>query len=65
MPQIIHKMTIANGLVMTPSNLKPSKSDGENLQMAHMHSKFLMHQLLENLSLAARQSIKQFKKLYT
>ena len=36
MPQIIHKMTIANGLAMTPSNLKPSKPDSENLQMAPM-----------------------------
>jgi hypothetical protein len=50
---------------MTPSNLKPSKPEGENLQMACMHSKFLVHQLLESLSLAAHQSIKQFKKLYT
>jgi hypothetical protein len=58
-------MTIANGLAMTLSNLKPSKPDGENLQMACMHSKFLAHQLLESLSMAACQSIKQFKKLYT
>ena len=65
MPQIIWEMTIANGLAMTPSNLKPSKPDGENLQMARMHSKFLVHQLLESLSLAACQSIKQSKKLYT
>jgi hypothetical protein len=65
LPQIICKMTIANGLAMTPSNLKPSKLEGENLQMACMHSKFLVHQLLESLSLVAHQSIKQFKKLYT
>jgi hypothetical protein len=64
-PQIIYKMTIANGLAITPSNLKPSKPDGENLQMACMRSKFLAHQLLESLSLAARQSIKQFKKRNT
>jgi hypothetical protein len=31
MPQIICKMTFANGLAMTPSNLKPSKPDSENL----------------------------------
>jgi hypothetical protein len=30
-----------------------------------MHSKFLAHQLLESLSLAAHQSIEQFKNLYT
>jgi hypothetical protein len=65
MPQIIHKMMIANGLAMTPSNLKPSKPEGENLQMACLHSKFLVHQFLESLSLAACQSIKQFKKLHT
>jgi hypothetical protein len=55
MPQIIHKMTFANELAMTPSNLKPSKPDSENLQMACMHSKFLAHQLLESLSSAACQ----------
>jgi hypothetical protein len=64
-PQLICEMTIANGLAMTPSNLKPSKPDGENLQMACMHSKFLAHQLLESLSSAACQSIKQPKKLHT
>jgi hypothetical protein len=65
MPQIIRKMTIANGLAMTPSNLKPSKPEDENLQMACLHSKFLAHQLLESLSSAACQSIQQFKKIYT
>jgi hypothetical protein len=30
-----------------------------------MHCKFLAHQLLESLSLAAHQSIEQFKNLYT
>ncbi len=65
MPQIICKMTIANGLAMTSSNPKPNTPEGENLQMACMHSMFLVHQLLESLSLAACQSIKQFKKLYT
>jgi hypothetical protein len=45
MPQIICKMMVANGLAVTPSNLKPSKPEGENLQMACMHSKFLVHQL--------------------
>jgi hypothetical protein len=64
-PQIICKMTIDNGVAMAPSNLKPSIPDGENLQMACMHSKFLAHQLLESLTLAACQSIKQFKKLCT
>jgi hypothetical protein len=33
--------------------------------MACIHSKFLEYQLLESLSLAACQSIEQFKKLYT
>jgi hypothetical protein len=65
MPQIIHEMMIANGLAMTLSNLKPSKPEGDNLQLARLHSKFLAHQLLESLSLAAHQSIEQFKKLYT
>jgi hypothetical protein len=65
MPQIIREMMIANGLAMTPSNLKPSKPEGENLQMACLHCKFLVHQLFESLSLDARQSIKQFKKPYT
>ncbi len=58
-------MTIANGLAMTPSNLKPSKPEGENHQMVCFHSKLLVHQLFERLSLAACQSIEQFKKLYT
>ncbi len=49
MPQIICEMTTANGLAMTPSNLKPSKPEGENLQMACLHSKFLVHHLLESL----------------
>jgi hypothetical protein len=65
MPQIICKMTIANGLAMAPPNLKPSKPDSENLQMAPMHSKVLAHQLLESLSSAACQSMEQFKNLYT
>jgi hypothetical protein len=56
-------MRIANGLAMTPSNLKLSKLDRENLQMACMHSKFLVHQLLESLSLVACQLLEQFKKL--
>ncbi len=33
--------------------------------MARMHSKFIAHQLLESHSLAACQSIEEFKKLYT
>ena len=32
MPQTIREMTIANGLAMTPTNLKPSKL-GEVLQL--------------------------------
>jgi hypothetical protein len=61
MPQIIREMTIANGLAMTPSNLKPSKLDGENLQMACMHSKFLAHQLSRNSTLGLAQTEKTKK----
>ncbi len=38
-------MTIANGLAMTPTNLKPSPM-GEVLQLQRMHSKFMAHQLM-------------------
>jgi hypothetical protein len=58
-------MTIANGLAMMPSHLKPSKPAGENLQLIWMHLKFLAHHILESLSTAARQAIEQFKSVYT
>jgi hypothetical protein len=44
MPQTIRAVTIANGLAMTPTNLKPSKL-GEVLQLTRIHSKFMAHQL--------------------
>ena len=64
-PQVISEMTIANGLASTPTNLKPSKPDGENLQMARLQSKFLANQLLESHSPTTLQSIEQFSQLYT
>jgi phospholipase/lecithinase/hemolysin len=56
-PQTIREMTIANGLAMTPTNLKPSKL-GEVLQLTRMHSKFMAHQLMALLTPTARQAVK-------
>jgi hypothetical protein len=64
MPQTIKEMTIANGLAMTPTNLKPSKL-GEILQLTRMHSKFMAHQVMALLTLTARQAVEQLKGLYT
>jgi hypothetical protein len=64
MPQEIRQMTIANGLAMTPTNLKPSPM-GEVLQLQRMHSKFMAHQLMSLLNPTARQTVEQLKKLYT
>ena len=64
MPQEIRQMTIANGLAMTPANLKPSPT-GEVVQLQRMHSKFMAHQILSLLTPTARQTIEQLKKLYT
>jgi len=63
-PQTIKEMTIANGLAMTPTNLKPTKS-GEVLQLTRMHSKFMVHQLMSLLTPTARQAVEQLKELYT
>jgi hypothetical protein len=57
-------MTIANGLAMTPTNLKPSKL-GEVLQLTRMHSKFMAHQLMAWLSPTACQAVEQLEGLYT
>ena len=57
-------MTIANGLAMTPANLKPSPT-GEVVQLQRMHSKFMAHQVLALLTPTARQTVEQLKKLYT
>jgi hypothetical protein len=64
MPQTIKEMTIANGLAMTPTNLKPSKL-GEILQLTRMHSKFMAHQVMALLTPTARQAVEQLKGLYT
>jgi hypothetical protein len=64
MPQTIKEMAIANGLAMTPNNLKPRKL-GEVLQLTRMHSKFMAHQLLALLSPTACQAVEQLKGLYT
>ena len=64
MPQEIRQMTIANGLAMTPANLKPSPT-GEVVQLQRMHSKFMAHQVLSLLTPTARQTVEQLKKLYT
>jgi hypothetical protein len=64
MPQTIKEMTIANGLAIMPSNLKPSKL-GEVLQLQRMHSKFMAHQLMSLLTPTARQAVEQHKGLYT
>jgi hypothetical protein len=64
MPQEIRQMTIANGLAMTPANLKPSPM-GEVVQLQRMHSKFMAHQLMSLLTPTARQTVEQLKKLYT
>ena len=64
MPQMINEMTIANGLAMTPTNLKPSKS-GEILQLTRMHSKFMAHQVMALLTPTACQAVQQLKGLYT
>ena len=64
MPQEIRQMTIANGLAMTPTNLKPSPM-GEVLQLQRMHLKFMAHQLMSLLNPTARQTVEQLKKLYT
>ena len=63
-PQTIKEMTIANGLAMTPTNHKPSKS-GEILQLTRMHSKFMAHQVMALLTPTARQAVEQLKGLYT
>jgi hypothetical protein len=63
-PQTIKQMTIANGLAITPTNLKPSKS-GEILQLTRMHSKFMAHQVMALLTPTARQAVEQLKGLYT
>ena len=63
-PQTIKEMTIANGLAMTPTNLKPTKL-GEVLQLTRMHSKFMAHQLMSLLTPTARQAVEQLKGLYT
>jgi hypothetical protein len=64
-PQVLHEMTIANGLAKTPTNLKPNGEKGQNLQLLQMHSKFMAHHILEILSSPARQAIEQFKLVYT
>ena len=64
-PQMICKMTIANGLAKTPPNLKPNGEKGQNLQLLRMQSKFMAHHILEILSSPARQAIEQFKLVYT
>ena len=56
MPQTIKEMTIANGLAITPTNLKPTKL-GEVLQLTRMHSKFMAHQLMSLLAPTARQAV--------
>jgi hypothetical protein len=63
-PKTIKEMTIANGLAMTPTNLKPSKL-GEVLQLTRMHSKFMAHQLMALLTPTACQAVKQLNGLYT
>jgi hypothetical protein len=57
-------MTNANGLAMTPTNLKPSNL-GEVLQLTRMHLKVMAHQLMALLSPSACQSVEQLKGRYT
>jgi hypothetical protein len=64
MPQTIKEMTIANGLAITPSNLKSSKL-GEVLQLQRMYLKFMAHQRILLLTPTARQAVEQHKGLYT
>ncbi len=63
-PQAIKEITIANGLAMTPTNLKPTKL-GEVLQLTRMHSKFMAHQLMSLLTPTACQAVEQHMGLYT
>ena len=63
-PPTIKEITIANGLAMTPTNLKPTKL-GEVLQLTRMHSKFMAHQLMSLLTPTACQSVEQHMGLYT
>jgi hypothetical protein len=60
-PQVIREMTIANGLAKTPTDLKSNGEKGQNLQLLRLHSKFMVHHILEILSSPARQAIEQFK----
>jgi hypothetical protein len=62
--QTIKEMTIANGLAMTPTNLKQFKL-GEVLQLMRMHLKFMAHQLMALLTPTAGQAVEQLKGLYT
>ena len=57
MPQTIKQMTIANGLAMTPTNLKPTKLS-EVLKLMSMHSTFMAHQLMALLTQTALQAVK-------
>jgi hypothetical protein len=61
MPQTIKEMTIANGLAMTPTNLKPTKLS-EVLKLMRMHSTFMAHQLMALLTQTALQAVRQLNK---
>jgi len=57
MPQTIKEMTVANGLAMTPTNLKRTKLS-EVLQLMRMNSTFMAHQLMALLTQTAFQAVK-------
>jgi hypothetical protein len=61
MPQTIKEMTIANGLAMTPTNLKPTKLS-EVLKLMRMHSTFMAHQLMALLTQTALQAVRQLNR---
>ena len=61
MPQTIKEMTIANGLAMMPTNLKPTKLS-EVLKLMRMHSTFMAHQLMALLTQTALQAVRQLNR---